>query len=216
MMPVNESKKGATAVIRPALIIVARLFVMISIVALAVSRSAGQEDAPLAFDDASLARLPVDTTSLQIMRLDDRCMPRVAKLARLQSFDASNTLISDRGAKELVGLTDLVRLELSWTFVTDELAVPLTKLRNLREIQLRGTRVGDRVCQALAENCADLRVCEMDKTAISTAGLGHLAKLKKLETLKISLCKIDDGAAETIGKMTRLRELHLGATAIGD
>jgi Leucine-rich repeat (LRR) protein len=203
---------------RQALAMVANVFSLFVLYTLATTPAAARDgdDAILAYDDASLAQLPADTTKLQIFKLDDRCMPRVGKLTRLQSFSAANTIITDRGAKELAALTDLVRLELSWSFVTEELAAPLSKLRNLREIELRDTRTGDRVCQSLSEHCPDLRVCLLDKTAVTEVGLGHLAKLKKLERLNVSLCKIDDQVAVAIGQMTRLRELSLGATAIGD
>jgi hypothetical protein len=195
-------------------VVVANVFPLIVLGSLAAAPA--RDDVPIAYDEVSLARLPADTTRLQIMRLDDRCMPRVAKLSRLQSFAAPNTLLTDRGAKELAAFTELVRLELSWSFVTEELAAPISKLRNLREIELRDTRTGDRVCQSLGENCPELRLCLMDKTAVTEAGLKHLAKLRKLERLTVSLCKIDDEAADSIAQMTRLRELNLGATAIGD
>jgi Leucine Rich repeat len=68
-------------------------------------------------------------------------------------------------------------------------------------------------CLEAFPNLSELSV---ESTAISDAGLVHIAKLKHLRTLRLSRTRITDAGLKTIGGLHELRDLYLLQTAISD
>jgi Ran GTPase-activating protein (RanGAP) involved in mRNA processing and transport len=97
-----------------------------------------------------------------------------------------------------------------------QLAAQLAKLTRLRWLQLTDSPgVDDHVLAAVA-NMSDLRVLDVSDTAVTDAGLAHLAALP-LETLELRVARaVTARGLEHLRSIATLRVLTLTGIAIGD
>jgi hypothetical protein len=85
------------------------------------------------------------------------------------------------------------------------ISVTLARSQNVSNDDLR--------CLKAFPNLSELSV---EATAISDAGLVHIAKLKHLRTLRLSRTRITDAGLKSISGLSELRDLYLLQTAITD
>lgn len=180
-------------------------------------------------DLAWLGDLPPDDIqelNLHGTDVSDEALHHVTRLTGLRSIDLRSTRISDAG---LEGFDALVNLEEVWLDaigvnregfgVGDGAMRWLGRLPKLRTINLRYAKVTD---AGLAElvHCGSLTELVLAGTQVSDAGLPHLMKLPRLDTLFLGFHSHGDGAnitdegLKTVGKLVNLRLLDLSGTKI--
>jgi Leucine-rich repeat (LRR) protein len=129
----------------------------------------------------------------------------------LQELNASDTKMAD--LQPLFGLKRLRKLSLGRAPVSS--LSPVAGLTNLEELSLAGTSIADDALHAL-ENLPNLRKLDLDQTAITGRGLGHLAGPPKLAELSLAGSKVSDLFAAEVGTLTKLERLSLAGCTFSD
>ena len=88
----------------------------------------------------------------------DEVLPKVGRLAQVQSLRLSNSAISDAGLVHLKGMTNLSVLLLDHTQVSDAGLVHLKGLTNFSFLELDGTQVTDAGVKELTRALPSLRI----------------------------------------------------------
>lgn len=92
----------------------------------------------------------------------------------------------------------------------------LAELPNLRRLVLNSSGVSDKELEAIAK-CKALRELIIPASATTDAGLVHLLKMPRLESLDISENpRITDAGMKQVAQLERLEHLYLGKTSITD
>ena len=63
---------------------------------------------------------------------------------------------------------------------------------------------------------ADLRELDLNKTAVTAAGIGQIAQCGQLQTLRLQIPDLTPEAIEQLGSLQQLRVLDLRASAVAD
>jgi hypothetical protein len=169
------------------------------------------------YDDAAtvrsiVARDPNATKcDLSAVTVDDKMMKTVSRLKRLTELNLSQSKVTDKGLKYIVGMP-LKDLDLSGTVVTDEGLNIVGEKTALVKLDLSGTRITDAGLPKLAK-LQSLTHFILAGTRITNAGLSDLLELKGLKRLHLSRTAITDDAFDTLEKMD-LFALYLDYTAI--
>lgn len=102
------------------------------------------------------------------------------------------------------------------TPITNNDLILMQPLTNVRDLWLDGTHITDAGLEHL-KGFNRLKRLSLDRTHISDSGLQKLSELhlSKLELLQLPRTEISDEGLQYLSGMT-IRELNLGATAIGD
>lgn len=82
--------------------------------------------------------------------------------------------------------------------------------------RLQSTRFGDAQLDELAALAPVLQWLDLGETAVTDAGLGHLAGMKNLQRLHLDRTAITDTGLTRLSGLTKLEYLNLYGTAIGD
>ena len=126
----------------------------------------------------------------------------------------ARTAMSDEGLRHVGKLKGLTSLTLNSTNVTDRSLEHLAGLGNLRFLNLTGTKVSDEGLRHL-QSLTELRMLVLTGgTHITDAGLPHLLKLQKLESLCLHVCPghVTPAGLADLARLPRLRALCLGGT----
>jgi hypothetical protein len=142
--------------------------------------------------------------------------------------------------QHLAGMTRLEELDLSWTSTIDTDLADLKKLPRLRSLNLNHTQIRGAGMSHLGElpslqtlrlaytgtHDADLKHLEplkalrdldLENTWVTDAGLEALLRLPALTGLNLSHCRdVSDAGLERLKPLTRLKELRLDSTGIGN
>jgi len=108
----------------------------------------------------------------------------------LRGLDLTGAGIEDDGARQIARLTGLESLNLAETWIGGTGLAELSKLKHLKSLNLRF--------------CRRLR----------SADLAPLVKLPALEDLRLTACRINDAAVDTLKKLTNLRTLNVDGTGM--
>lgn len=173
--------------------------------------------------------------------ITDASAPHLAKMTGLEGLVLNQVNMTDTGLSQLTSLTALGDLQLDGCIhLTDKGLAPLGKLPSLLSLSVRSCPwiIGPglasfRQVQKLdffpVEDANIAHLANLDQltgltlsdysddgghSAISTAGLAHLAKMKNLHWLSLNRSNID--TLEPLAHMTELESLHVRHTAIKD
>ncbi len=102
--------------------------------------------------------------------LSDKAIANLGPLPRLRSLELARTAVSDKGRPALSRLKTLERLILDGTQITDDSATLARELPALTELGLDHSKVTDTGAFALVTHGKNLRILDVDHTAISEAG----------------------------------------------
>lgn len=147
--------------------------------------------------------------------LEDRHLAPLGALESLEMLNLAKTGISDKAFEHLGALPLLRVLGVQGTLVTGSgLAKhPLPKLTHL---YAGTTDITDGALASLKASpdlvFLDLNNCK----AISDRGVAELAGLTKLERLDLSLTRVTDAIAPTLGKLAQLKKLNLYGVPVTD
>ncbi len=180
----------------------------------------------------NLRKLNLDDTNT-----DDAALTGIGKLTYLSELKLRNANVSDKGIANLQTCRDLKTLSLSGTNLTNAGLIAISKLK-LERLDLWDTKVTANGIKVL-KNCPSLTELRVSRTNLSEDDLRALAGLKQLDLIELyhiqslkdsdlkyfagmkSLkkfylddCRIGDGAADSIAKMTNLTGLCLNNTEI--
>lgn len=193
--------------------------------------------------DSAVVELVTLLRDLHHLRLEGawvghNTMLRVAKAKSLQSLAVIDTALTNYSLHPLKGLDHLHRIEWSgqgWSNTSPQYLRDLP----IDELICDCPRFGDRGLFVL-RYLEGLQVLELERSAVTSAGLVHLAENPALEDLTLRGCDLDsegftalaalprlrrlivgpasllDGKAEGLGLLVSLRELELGLDGFGD
>jgi len=133
---------------------------------------------------------------------------------RLEDLSLARTQVGDRALAALSRFSRLRVLDLKFTAVTDGGLPHLAKLSHLQSVNLVGTKVTD---EALAALVSQLPLEELyAPPGTGPVTLGRLAEGGRLKFLSLMGTGVTDEALAAVGKLTALRGLALGGTAVAD
>jgi Leucine-rich repeat (LRR) protein len=159
--------------------------------------------------------------SISGAKITDAGMREIAKLDNLQELSASGMLLNgpdrneprDAAIKELGRLSQLRKLDLSNTQTADESAGAFAGLPQLKVLHVFGTRITDNGLTELAR----LKKLEELKIgySISDVGVSALAGNTSLQVLSVwNSSRVTDKSVPSLSTLKSLRELDIGSTGI--
>jgi len=171
-------------------------------------------DAPV--DDASAAAM-LAFPELRMLRLDGTPVTdqafSVTPGAKLVELYASSTKIGDAGAQILDRLPHLVALGLGTTAITAVTIARIAKLHELRTLVLAKTRTEK--LGALGELHA-LEQLYLEDTWLGDAEFATFGAMHKLRVLHAEQTNLSDESLDILRGFTRLEELTIGDTQLGE
>ena len=170
--------------------------------------------------------------TLQGVRLTDAGVQHLATLTELRHLDLNGgrfsgheSRVSDESLRVLLQMPLLESLDLRGKAVTDAGMPYLARLTSLQDLSLSGTKVTDAGLAALEplqsllylrlglENFMDQDEADESKH-FTDAALPHVAKLKKLQALRLGGCSITDDGLKALRGMPELVNLDLNWTKV--
>lgn len=152
--------------------------------------------------------------------LDDAGMATVGKLRRLESFyQWEGRAIGDDGAVQLGKLPNLQSIHLGSSQVGDRGLAALAKLPRLERLSMQRNKITDAGLPALAgsRTLKSLWIGGLEEqSAISDAGLVHLANLPQLEELDLQNTRVTPAGLTPLQKLPKLKWLMLNGSAADD
>lgn len=197
------------------------------------------------FTDASLLGLANIETIRRIALYDtavtdDGLVAFAARAKRLAGLHMSSTMLTDRGLSAILGECPITNLQIhNADGVTDKVAPLIARHAEIFELYLNATSIGDDTAKTIEEMPNVWSFCA-DGTRVSDAGLASLGRMPKLSLINLNSTKVrgyglqhlsgldglsiylddcrvcDDGAAESLPLMERMRVLSLSKTDITD
>jgi hypothetical protein len=146
----------------------------------------------------------------------DRGIEHIRYLRGLQSLKLRYTQISDKGMENIGGLILLRDLEIPETPITSAGIGHLRDLPHLRVLDISGNPNIDDKALEYAADLPILLHLDVRGTGVTDAGLRHVGRMQYLEYLDLSLTPIDGSGLGHLRNASRLHELLLHDTAIGD
>jgi hypothetical protein len=199
----------------------------------------------LDLDDDDLAAAAGDEFSAGWSKITDRGLSHIRKLGRLENLSLSSTDVDGPGLAQLTGMASLRRLNLRLIPLTDNDARCLARFTRLESLRLDSKELTDAALENIV-GLTSLTYLELCCPQITSEGLKCLAGLTRLEKLFIASsrltsleplvqldrlstlainfafrgtmerCRISDGSARKIGRLTSLRDLRLDGCDIPD
>jgi thiol-disulfide isomerase/thioredoxin len=175
------------------------------------------------FGDVEMAHLK-DIKSLETLFIarsgvSDEGLKYLKGLGRLESLGLwSNGRITDKALEYIKGLKQLKSLRLDDTQITDKGLRKLKKsgvLDRLEFLAVSRTAVTDAGLGHLAD-ASGLKVLYLEDTIVSDGGLAHLAHLAKLETLILNNTNVSDVGLVHLKGLSELKVLQLQNTRVSD
>jgi serine/threonine protein kinase/Leucine-rich repeat (LRR) protein len=171
----------------------------------------------------------------------DHDLARLAGLQHLEDLELHDTGVTDVGLNQLEALPALRRLILYNTKITDAAFNSLSRMQALRQLSLTGTKTTPAGWRRLKElpKLSELHVAMMPLgnsdlaeliaaqpevetlnlwgTAVSDAGMTHLAKASRLKSLQLNFTKVTGRGLAPLGGLAHLETLELpGQIHFGD
>lgn len=150
--------------------------------------------------------------------LTDNIRSYLVNLPELKSLKISYCRITNRIGNSFKDLSKLEELNLSGCNITDKIGENLKNLPNLHKLNLENcSQLTDKIGEDLEAltNLTDLDLTGCNFTDSNKIG-SHLAKLKKLNSLKLRSCSINDEFGPHLEQLTNLTFLDLSASEITD
>lgn len=136
-----------------------------------------------------IAKLPLKFLDAQRSSIKDSALRRIGSMHTLKTLDLTDTSISDKGLKFLVG-SNIEDLNLSsCLFLTSKCAQSLSRMKNLR-------------------------ILNVSTTEISDDSIKLLYSLPKLEELRLTNTNVTDKGLESLARNRTIKRLQLGSTKI--
>lgn len=173
-------------------------------------------------DDGPVAQIK----SLGLFKLDEQglvlsvCGPagdedlvHLKRLAHPEELLLTGSWVTDRGLKNVRGLTTLRVLCLNNTDVTDAGLAELMKLTDLESLNLDGTQITDGGLLHL-EQLVNIEILSLENTEITDEGLAYLKKLPNLKILSLAWTQVSDAGLAYLKDLKGLCELDLRGTQL--
>ncbi len=143
-----------------------------------------------------------------------RTMVFVGKAKQLESLALIDTTIGNYSLHQIKPLDHLHRLEWSGTGFNDS-SILFIKDLPIDELICSCSRFGDKGLDYL-DLLEGLRVLELDRSQVSSAGLAALVELQKLEEIRLRNRTIDGDGFAALAQLPALRELDLTPGTLAD
>jgi Leucine-rich repeat (LRR) protein len=162
------------------------------------------------------AVISVNLNNLKVM-VTDKELEHVAAFKKLQNLDLNSCFgVTDKGLKNLDGLTELTSLYLNNTKVTDAGTTEIGKLKKLKNLGLIQTAVTDKGLKNL-DGLTEMQGLNLfGLKGVTDEGMKSLAKMTKLQNLDIRLTPVTDKGIQELAGMKDLRLLQIGGPKITD
>jgi len=158
-----------------------------------------------------LSKIPtlrcLSISSLDRIDVTDDGLQCLGGLQKLTHLSLNNTRVTDGGLVHLKGVKNLTYLSLLLTDVTGEGLSHLTELP-LRTLFLVGSKVGDDQLKHLPQ-FAQLERLAINECPIDGTGLKHVANVKTLRNLSLSMTNVTDESLAVLQRLPKLEELFL-------
>jgi tRNA A-37 threonylcarbamoyl transferase component Bud32/Leucine-rich repeat (LRR) protein len=172
-------------------------------------RRTGITDAGLKY----ISKLPsLRQLYLTYTKVDDAGMEEIGKLDSMQALSLSRTGVGDPGISKLRNLKDLRWLHVVGNNVSDASADVLAGFPKLENLNISRTRMSGRSFDKLPPSLVRLIAFFIK---LDDAGVQALEKLPKLKTLDLTGNPITDGCVDSLAKLAKLESLRIGRTKIG-
>ncbi|MCI0360965.1 MAG: hypothetical protein L0211_21000 [Planctomycetaceae bacterium] len=152
--------------------------------------------------------------------IDDEGMAAVGRLKRLESFyQWDGQHITDAGVAHLRGMPRLKYIHLSSSQVGDRGMETLAKLSNLEGLSMQGNKFTDAGLAHLAGHAklTDLWIGRLDGlSAITDAGVVHLAKIPNLAELDLQHTRVTPQGLTPLQSLPKLKSLMLSGSTADD
>ncbi|MFN9918163.1 MAG: leucine-rich repeat domain-containing protein [Acidobacteriota bacterium] len=176
-------------------------------------------------DLPALAKTPgLKRLDLSMTRITDEGMSQLKPLASLEDLNLRYAeLLTDEGLSAVKSFLKLKRLDLRGTKATDTTLGYLTGLTSLEWLDVGFAQISDSGLEQLA-GLSQLKTLRIGGNKLTDLGLASLRLMPQLEELDLSGPQRTDSGlwsvsltavgVESIGTLTKLRELKIGGTAI--
>jgi thiol-disulfide isomerase/thioredoxin len=164
-------------------------------------------------------------SNLKQLRIQDVAQFGDAGMARLKDIKSLETLfvgrsgVSDEGFKYLEGLGRLESLGL-WSNgqITDKALEHIKGLKQLKSLRLEDAQITDKGLGNLKKSGVldRLEFLAVSRTAVTDAGLGHLADVSELKLLYLEDTVVGDGGLAHLAHLAKLEVLILNNTDVSD
>ncbi|MHC5060600.1 MAG: redoxin family protein [Planctomycetota bacterium] len=147
------------------------------------------------------------------------------ELANLEDIKSLETLflgglsVSDEGLRHVKGLEKLESLGLwSNNLITDKALEHIKDFKQLKSLRLKDAQITDAGLGKLDESgiLAGIEILSLSRTAITDAGLEHLAGAEGLKVLSLEETRITDEGLENLANLEAMEELVLNKTVVSD
>lgn len=158
---------------------------------------------------------PGDESKGVAQEITDGGLKELGKFQNLRSLDVFGKGVTDAGAGEIAKLKGLEQLGLSCTKVTADGLKGLAKSRPVTRLSLSQMDVTEEMLQEVAEFKRLTRFdLSFNKSRVTAAGMGHIAKLEKLEKLGLFNVDVSDAGARELGRSKSLKDIDLLNTKV--
>lgn len=132
--------------------------------------------------------------------VDDVEMESIGRMKALKKLNLQRNKITDAGASDLVGLTELKDLSISRTQLSDDSLAVIGKLKNLEQLGIEECKLSGSGFKHLA-TCTKLRDIWFGGNPITDEHLPDLARLTSLEALFLPDTKTTEAGAVALKKL---------------
>lgn len=158
---------------------------------------------------------PGDGAAAVATEITDGGLRELVKFQRLQSLEIFGRGVTDVGMLEVAKLKNLEWLDLSCTKVTATGLKSLAPLRFVTRLSLSQMDVTEETLGAVAGFVGLTRFhLSFNKSRVTAAGVGHLAKLQKLRKLGFFRVDLSDADARGLGRSKSLRDIDFLNTTV--
>lgn len=151
--------------------------------------------------------------SLSGQGFDDRVVPYLHEMDKLEDLHLRHTQLTDAGLADLNSLKHLVSLDLEQCSLTGKGLLKLSDLKDLKLLELEGNPIEDPSLSAL-KNFPELESLDLTMTHATSESLVNLKFVPKLRELSLGGVPLTDDALAHLEPLVNLEILRLPSTGI--
>ncbi|HEX4607733.1 MAG TPA: hypothetical protein VH092_05945 [Urbifossiella sp.] len=163
---------------------------------------------------AALSAIPLEELDLAFSGVTNEGLKEVAKFTSLKALGLMNaSKITDEGVGDLAALKNMESLTIGQSPKVKDVGTgrALRGMPHLQRLDITNSAVGDGAMKALTE-CPDLRALRFYGSQVTDTGMGSIGKLTKLEELHLNF-HITDKGLDRITGLTNLKTFSLYYTS---
>ncbi len=138
----------------------------------------------------------------------------LSSIRNLKELHVSSLEFDDRCIRMLLQMESLTILSLDSTGVTDQGIASLASVQTLRHLSLRYTKITGQGFKSFSSH--PIQSLDLSDTNTDDDGLMYIGHCEDLQVLRLSGCKVTDGAIVEMPNLKHLHQLDLSKTLVGD